>query len=111
MKRPALDEDLVPVKEFRSSMASWIRRLGENGRPLVITQRGKAAAVLVHPAMLDELEEAQELVRKVLRGLSEMEAGVFVEDDDVWNDVDRLLSNVEQHVDAEVDTGSQSRPA
>lgn len=33
------------------------------------------------------------------------------EDDDVWNDVEQLLSKVEQHVDAEVDTRSQSRTA
>ncbi|MED5374255.1 MAG: type II toxin-antitoxin system Phd/YefM family antitoxin [Myxococcota bacterium] len=95
MKRPALAEDLVPVKELRSNLAGWLRRVDENGRPVVITQRGKAAAVLIHPAMLDELEEGRELVSKVLRGLREADDGAVSSDEDVWADIDALLDDAE----------------
>jgi prevent-host-death family protein len=58
MKRPTLAKDLVPVNEFRSNMADYLRQVCESGRPIVITQRGRAAAVLVEPGVLDEIEEA-----------------------------------------------------
>jgi len=92
MKRPALSKDLVPVKELRSNLATWLGKLDEDGRPLVVTQRGRAAAVLIHPARLDELEEREELVRKVLRGLSEIQAGELLADEDVWAEVERELA-------------------
>jgi prevent-host-death family protein len=103
MKRPALAEDLVPVKELRSNLASWLRRVDENGRPVVITQHGKAAAVLIHPAMLDELEESRELVQKVLRGLGDAEAGRVTPDDEVWDEIDGLLDDAEARREGGVD--------
>jgi antitoxin YefM len=75
MKRPALAEDLVPVNEFRSNMATWLKKLSADGRPVVLTQRGRATAVLIEPSALDRLEESQELVRKVAQGMEDAAAG------------------------------------
>jgi prevent-host-death family protein len=65
MKPPAISRSLVPVKELRANLAECIGRLAPDGHPIVITQRGKAAAVPVHPAVLDQLEDETELVHKV----------------------------------------------
>jgi len=75
MKSPRLLDDLVPVQDLRSQLAHYIERVEETGRPVVITQRGRAAAALVSPAMLDELEADRELVRRTLRGLRDLKAG------------------------------------
>jgi prevent-host-death family protein len=90
MKRPALAEDLVPVADLRANMAGWIKKVDTTRRPVVVTHRGKAAAVLVHPAMLDDLEEERELIQKVLRGLRESE-GPLVEDAAVWQQMEDML--------------------
>ncbi len=103
MKYPAISRDLVPVHEFRSNLAEWLRRVDDTGRPVVVTQRGKAAAVLMHPAVLDELEEEKELVRKVLRGLRDVEEGALVDDDEVWDDVERVIAAAEKTGAGEVD--------
>lgn len=95
MKRPAIGRDLVPVNEFRANMASWMHQLEESGRPLVLTQRGRAAAVLVDPAMLDELEDARDVVKRVLIGLEEVERGAVHEDDDVWAAVEEVIATAE----------------
>ena len=92
MKQPAISRSLVPVKEFRANLAECIGRLDQDGRPIVITQRGKAAAVLVHPAVLDQLEDEKELIHKVLRGLKEHAAGEVEDDAEVWKDIDGILS-------------------
>lgn len=91
MRRPLLSEDLVPVNEFRSNLAEWLKKVEATQRPVVVTQRGRSAAVLVSPSMLDEVEEERALLQVALRGLQESEAGELVEDDDVWADVDSLI--------------------
>jgi hypothetical protein len=75
---------------------SAIRRLRETGRPLVLTEFGKAAAILVQPDVLDDLAEERELIGKVLLGLQDIEAGALVEDAQVWQEVDEILSAAEQ---------------
>jgi len=91
MRRPLLTEDLVPINEFRSNLAEWMKKVEATQRPVVITQRGRSAAVLVSPAMLDEVEEERALLKVAMRGLRESGAGELVEDDEVWQEVDALL--------------------
>lgn len=92
------------MREFRANLAKCIGQLDEDERPLVITRGGKAAAVLVHPRTLDELEDERELVGKVLRGLRELEDGDLVEDEEVWKDVDGLLGGGVGADEGEVDS-------
>lgn len=96
MKRPAIARDLVPVNEFRANMASWLHQLEESGRPVVLTQRGRAAAVLVEPAVLDEIEEAREIIKRVLLGLEDVEQGALHEDESVWADVEEVIALAER---------------
>lgn len=103
MKRAVLTRDLIPVNEFRASLAKCLGELDPDGRPLVITQRGRAAAVVVHPAVLDELEEHKDLVNTVLRGLREVARGDLVDDDEVWADIDAMLNNGGPSDEDEVD--------
>jgi prevent-host-death family protein len=104
MRRPAIAKDLVPVNEFRANMASWMHRLEESGRPVVLTQRGRAAAMLVDPAMFDELEEGRELVKRVLAALEDVDRGAVHDDHEVWGDVDEVIAEAEARARAsEVD--------
>ncbi len=94
MKQTRLSTDLVPVNEFRANLATWLDQPKKTGRPVVLTQRGRAAAVLVSPAMLDELEERSAVVTEVIEGLREVAAGEVVEDAEVWADVEARLSRL-----------------
>jgi PHD/YefM family antitoxin component YafN of YafNO toxin-antitoxin module len=95
MKRPSLVRDLVPVNEFRANVASWVRQLAESGRSVVTTQHGRAAAVLVEPSVLDELDEAREVVRKVAAGLEDIQAGRIHEDKAVWAEIGAIIEAAE----------------
>ncbi len=94
MKQARLSTDLVPVNEFRANLATWLDQPRKTGRPVVLTQRGKAAAVLVSPLMLDELEERRAIVTEVIEGLSQVAAGEVVEDEEVWAEVEARLSKL-----------------
>ncbi len=96
MKRPNLAQDLVPVKEFRSKMADYLRQVTESGRPVVITQRGRAAAVLVDPAVLDQIEESAEVVRKVARGLEDAAEARTVSSDELFGELESIIAAQER---------------
>ncbi|MBW1878956.1 MAG: type II toxin-antitoxin system Phd/YefM family antitoxin [Deltaproteobacteria bacterium] len=85
----------MPVNEFRSNIASYLRQVSESGRPVVITHRGRAAAVLVDPAVLDEIEEGREVVRKVMRGLEDTAAGRTVSSEDLFAELEEIISRAE----------------
>lgn len=75
MKALRIAEDIVPVSEFKAQAAELLRRLSTSGQPLVITQNGKAAAVLLSPALFDQLSERARFVEAVQEGLADSEGG------------------------------------
>ena len=107
MKHPALATDLVPVNEFRSKMAQWLDHLEETGRPLVVTSRGRAAAVVIRPEAMDQMEEERALVQRILQGLREVAAGEGFDDDEVWAEVDRIIEQAESDHADPLDTTRQ----
>ena len=67
--------DIQPVTEFRANAAQFIEQVRETGEPLILTQHGRSAAVLLdvdaYEAMMDELE----LLRDVRQAEDQVAAG------------------------------------
>lgn len=95
MKPPRLSSDLVSVDRFRDDPSTWLDRPAATGRPIVLTRDGQAAAALVSPRMLDDLEEEREVVREICAGLREVAAGEIVDDQQVWAEVDEIVERYE----------------
>jgi len=47
MKRLKVNEDIRPMSEFRTGIASFLKQVRTTKRPLIITQHGKGVAVLL----------------------------------------------------------------
>jgi prevent-host-death family protein len=75
MRSLRVSEDIVPVSDFKAQASEWLRRIGESGHPLVITQNGKPAAVLLSPQAFDELMDRIHFTAAVEEGLADAEAG------------------------------------
>ena len=75
MRSVRISEDIVPVSDFKAQAAEWLKRIAETGQPIVITQNGKAAGVLLSPAQFDALRERAEFVAAIDEGLADSEAG------------------------------------
>ena len=73
--------DIIPVSDFRDSK-----------KPLVITQRGRAAAVMLSVEAFEQSERDRELLRLLARGEREIEAGEGYDMDSVLAEADALLS-------------------
>ncbi|MGD8331351.1 MAG: type II toxin-antitoxin system Phd/YefM family antitoxin [Acidobacteriota bacterium] len=70
-----MDEDIRPVTEFRENAASLIRQVQESKRPLVLTQRGHSAAVLLDVGEYEKLVGELELRRQIETAEKELDAG------------------------------------
>jgi prevent-host-death family protein len=74
MRAPRIAEDIVPVSDFKAHAAELLHRIAQTGQPLVITQNGKAAGVLLSPARFDELTERARFLEAVNAGLADSDA-------------------------------------
>ncbi len=83
-----ISEDILPIGELKAHLAEQIRALRERRRPLVITQNGKAAAVLLAPEEFDRLTSQARFVGAVREGLSDLEAGRVVGDGELGRRLD-----------------------
>jgi prevent-host-death family protein len=75
MRSVRVSEDIVPVSDFKAQAADWLKRIAETGQPLVITQNGKAAGVLLSPAQFDALSERAQFRAAIDEGLADLTAG------------------------------------
>jgi prevent-host-death family protein len=75
MRAIRISENFVPVSEFKAQAADWLRKVAETGAPVVVTQNGKPAGVLLSPEAFDELTEQARFVTAVNEGFADAEAG------------------------------------
>lgn len=58
-------EDIQPLTAFRANLAGFVDQVRQSRRPLVLTQRGRSAAVLLgaadYEALIDELETLRDV--------------------------------------------------
>jgi len=68
MAKVDIAEDLVPIGEFKTRASQLSRKLHETGRPLLITQNGKASAVVLTPEEFEQLGDRAYVQRKIKGG-------------------------------------------
>lgn len=65
MNRIQIDEDIQPLSEFRSKVAYYLDKVKKNKRPLIITQNGKSAAILLgvseYENMIEKIETLEDI--------------------------------------------------
>lgn len=55
--------NIIPVSDLRQDAATILKKINENNEPLVITQRGRATAVLIGDEAYEKFEHEKELLR------------------------------------------------
>ncbi len=78
MKEVRVFDGIVPLGEFKAQAAKLLKRLGESGEPMVITQNGRPAGVLVSPREFDRIQERQRFLESIAAGLADAEAGKVI---------------------------------
>lgn len=83
--------DIMPVTDLRQDAAAALKRVRTSKQPLVITQRGRAAAILLSIEAYETAEHERHLLRLLARGDKEIAAGEGHDLDEVLKEADALL--------------------
>lgn len=82
-----VSEDIRPVSEFRANAAAFVQQVRATGRPLVLTQHGRGAAVLLDIHEYERLVEQVELLQEVQVAERQLAEGRGVEHDEAREQV------------------------
>ena len=75
MARVRPTQDIRPLAEFRANLAAVVRQVRRTKRPVILTQHGRSAAVLVDAAQYEALLDRAELLDYVRSAEAEVAAG------------------------------------
>ena len=81
-RRVKLNTDIKPVSEFRANAAELIEHVRNSRRPLVLTQRGHSAAVVLDVAEYERMVEEIDLLSDVRTAIQQLESGQAVSNRD-----------------------------
>jgi prevent-host-death family protein len=66
--------EIIPVTDLRQDAAAVLKRVQAAHQPLVITQRGRAAAIMLSVEAYERGERERQLLRLLVRGEQEIAA-------------------------------------
>jgi antitoxin YefM len=81
MKRLRVNEDIRPMSEFRTGIASFLKQIHDTKRPLIITQHGKGVAVLIDAGEYEALQERIEILQDIQTSIGQIETGQGIDHD------------------------------
>lgn len=84
--------NILPVSDLRQYAAKILKQLRNNKNPIIITQRGRAAAVIIGVETYEKSEHDKELLHLLAKGDREIETGEGYDLDTVLAEADLLLS-------------------
>jgi prevent-host-death family protein len=82
---------IVPVSDLRQNAARVLKDVKKSNRPVFVTQRGRATAVLMSLDAYERSEAERELLLLLARGEREIAAGTGHSLDAVLAEADSLL--------------------
>jgi prevent-host-death family protein len=84
--------DIIPITDLRQDAAAALKRVRASKQPVVITQRGRAAAILLSMEAYARSEHERQLLRLISLGELEIAAGKGFDLDAVLAEADALLA-------------------
>lgn len=87
MKPINISQNIVSLSDFKTRASKMLNEVQKSHRPIVITQNGRAAAVLISPADFDLLTERVRFVNAVKAGMADIQEGRVVADEELGVDL------------------------
>lgn len=82
MKRYRVNEDIRPMSEVRTGIASFLKQIHDTKRPLIITQHGKGVAVLLDAGEYETMQDKIEMLQDIQTSIGQIDAGQGVGHED-----------------------------
>ena len=84
--------NIIPVSDLRQDAAKVLKQLKASKEPLIITQRGRAAAVMQSVESYEQSEHDKELLRLLAKGEREIGIGEGYDLEAVLAEADLILT-------------------
>ena len=84
-----ISQDIQSLTTFKRNSSELMRHMRKTGRPLVLTVKGKAEAVVLDPMSYQDVANYLNAVAAIRRGLAQARKGRGRPVDDVFNDLER----------------------
>jgi len=78
MQRLKIDQDIRPLSEVRTGIATFIKQVHDTKRPVIITQHGKGVAVLLDAYEYEIMQEKIELLTDIQTSINQLENGAGI---------------------------------
>jgi len=93
MRNILVANDIIPIGQFKSGLAKYIKEIKNKRNSIIITQNGIPAGVLVSPSEYDELRETRHLIDSISKGLSESERGELLSTSQLRKELQSVRDN------------------
>jgi len=71
----SISRDIEPLSEFRKKSADFVKRLKKEKQPIVLTQHGKSAAVLMDVSEYERFTRKMKMLEDLLEAKQQVEQG------------------------------------
>lgn len=85
-------EDVQPLSAFRANAAGFLEQVRETKRPIVLTQHGKSAAVVLDVAEYEALIDEVELLREIREAQAQLARGEGIPHEEVVEELRARLA-------------------
>lgn len=92
MNNISISKDIEPLSEFRKKSADFIKRLKKEKQPIILTQHGKSAAVLIDVTEYERFYKKLELLEDLLEAKQQVEKGETYTMDEARQRIEKHLS-------------------
>ena len=84
-----ITSDIQSLTTFKRNTSGLMKRIRKTQRPMVLTVKGKAEAVVMSPAAFQKLADYQDAVQGIRRGLAQAKRGMGRLADDVFDELEK----------------------
>ena len=84
-----ITQDIHSMTTFKRNSSGLMKRIKKTGRPLVLTVKGKAEAVLLDAAAYQDIADHLDAIAGIRRGLAQARKGQGRPVDEVFNELER----------------------
>ena len=93
MKEFIVSKGIIPVGEFKTSISKWLKDIQQTDHPIIITQNGRPAGVLLSPKEYDNLIYKKQFIESVSQGIKDADDGNLYTKEQVQNELKKARSS------------------
>lgn len=88
--------NIKPLTDFRNHIKKYIEELKITKKPIVLTQHGKCAAVILDADKFQEMQDQIEFMKKIALGLEEYKHNKIHPKSEVFSEIDEIIVKSEK---------------